>query len=383
MLWIGSALIASSAMAAPAFVPTGAKIEASGFATIEKAPHRPYPEEPPPSDNLPRSQAEWYARDQGISIDEARKRQAEQHAIMPVLERLLARLRASEAGNFTSARMIHSPDWGYELYFKRDPERTLARYSVNPRFKAKLARYTEAELKALMKPWTERFAKHGIADGISFDATHGTASIMMNVTEEEYGLLASRENWGPVPEPIKLSLARGLTHPSFDERARSLVRAFGQNDRPTTVQPEMGTTGKIILRDGCLRSGTGKNAPLAFFHKETGIGVDEQGYLTLTDRRTGKSKGRIGEWFSWAGPNRIADDHPAVKQLRAKCGAGPIDYVGNPESYASFRARPYLVDRIAERRRISRKQAWELLKQCWARQEAKRPNQPPDENCMR
>ncbi|MEO6361377.1 MAG: hypothetical protein ABIO43_12525 [Sphingomicrobium sp.] len=380
---MGAALIASSDMAAPGFVPTGAKIERSGFATIEKAPHLPYPDEPPPSENLPRSQAKWYARDQGISVEEARKRQAEQQAIMPAFERLLARLRASEAGNFTSARMFHSPDWGYELYFKGFPEGTLARYSVNPRFKAKLARYTGAELQALLKPWTERFGKLGIAGGITFDDTQGTAGIIMNVTEEEYRVLATQENWDSVAEPVRLMFAGGLQHPSMEERARPFIRTFGHNDRPTIMQPEMGTTGRIILRDGCLRSGMGKNAPLAFFHKETGIGVDEQGYLSLTDRRTGKRKGRIGEWFSWAGPNRIADDHPALKELRAKCGAGPIDYVGNPESYAQFRVRPYLIDRIAERRRISSKRAWELLKQCWARQERERPNRPPEDNCVR
>ncbi|MEO5773759.1 MAG: hypothetical protein ABIQ32_06535 [Sphingomicrobium sp.] len=380
---ITAALIATGAVAAPQFVPTGATIEASGFATVEKAPHVPYPDEPPPSDNRPRTEAEWYARDQGISIEEARKRQIEQQALMPVFERLLARLRVSEAGNYTSARMIHSPDWGYELYFKRDPEHTLALYTVNPRFKARLARYTQAELQALVKPWTDRFKKHGIAEGISIDDTYGTAQIMMNVSEEEYRALSGRENWGPVPEPVKLLFAGGLLYPAIEERARPFIRTFGHNDRATTIQLEGGFTGKIVMRGGCLRSGTGKDAPLAFFHKETGIGVDEQGYLVLTDRRTGKSKGRIGEWFSWAGPNSIPADHPAVKDLQSKCGTAPVVYVGSPESEAQFRARPYLVDSIAERKRVSRKRAWELLKQCWARQEAQRPDRPPDENCVR
>ena len=110
-LWISAAMIASGAVAATGSTPTGAKIEPSGFATIEKAPHPPYDLEPPPSENRPRSEAEWYARDQGISLAEAEKRYGEQHAIMPAFERLLARLREGEPGNFTSARMVHAPDW--------------------------------------------------------------------------------------------------------------------------------------------------------------------------------------------------------------------------------------------------------------------------------
>ena len=147
---LAAALIAGSttAMAVQQTgVPTGATIELSGFATILRAPPVPYPDEPP-AQQLSGAEAEWYARDNGISVAEARKRQAEQEAGRVEFELLLANLRAREAGNFTAPRMIHQPDWGYEFYFKRDPQATLAKYTKNPRYTAKLARYTREELEA-------------------------------------------------------------------------------------------------------------------------------------------------------------------------------------------------------------------------------------------
>lgn len=359
------------------FVPTGAKIEPSGFATIERAPPVPYPDEPPPSENRPYSAAAYYARDLGISVDEAEHRQREQQALQPEFERLIALLRVREAGNFTAPRIVHEPDWVYLFYFRRDPERTLAKYTSHPRFKAALARYSQEELAALAEPWLDRFAAHKIADGWGSDATYGIADIMLNVTEEEYRVIAAREGWGPVPEPVVLRFSGVLDHPSVGERARPLVRIFAQNSRSTTIQPEAGFYGRITMLDGCLYTGDA----LAYFHRETGIGIDEQGYLALTDRRTGKSKGRIGEWFAWAGPNSISEDMAMVRELRQRCGDARLQNVGNPESAAQFRVQAWRIDDVAKRRSISRQRAWELLKACWRKADAARPNAPPDDIC--
>ncbi len=374
---LGCALLAlaTAAAAAPQFTPTGAKIEPSGFATIERAPPVPYPDAPPPAEDRPRFEAEWYARNLGISVEEAQRRNREQQEARPEFERLIALLRAREAGNFTAPRMVHKPDWAYVLYFKRDPEGTLAKYTSHPRIRAALARYTEEELRAIATPWADRFVARKLIDGWGTDATFGTAEMMMNVTEEEYRAIAAREGWGPVPDAVVLRFSAPLDHPSMDERAKPIVRIFAQNSRSTGMQLEAGFSGRITMRDGCFYSGKA----LAYFHRETGIGVDEQGYLALTDRRTGKSKGRIGEWFSWAGPNHISEDMPMVRELRQRCGNAPIQNVGNPESAAQFRVRAHLIDALAERRRISRERAWELLKQCWRKADAAKPKAPPDD----
>jgi hypothetical protein len=323
--------------AAQSFAPTGARIEPSGFATIERAPSAPgvrTPREP----HL--SEAGWYARDVGISEAEAAKRQREHEAIRPELDRLVAELRRMEAGNFTAPRMVHKPDRAFELYFKRDPAATLARYTSNPRFRPALARYTREELEALVKPWTQRFEAHRLTGGWGSDDTHGTAEILMVATEEEYCAIAAREGWGPLPDAIKLEFASPLPFPPVQERARPFVRYFAQADRSTGIQLTGAVSGRIYLRDGCILVSTGKRRPrLAFFHRETGLGIDEAGYLALINRGTGKPAGRLGEEFTSAGPNAIDESWPWVRELRARCRSGEILNIGNPEGSAAFNAR--------------------------------------------
>lgn len=345
LLAAGSAALAqpSARMADQQFRPMGATIEASGFATVLEVPVPDYSKPVKRAPQFQGAEAEWYGRDQGLSLDEARKRIAAQHALMPEFEQLQDRLRREEAGNYTAARIVHQPDWAYVLYFKRDPDVTLAKYTSNPRFQAAQAHYTQAELNALIKPWAERFGKAGIMHGYGSDATYGTADFMMSVTAEEYRALAAQQGWGPVPDAIKLGFARKLVIPVIDPRAAPFIRAFANDTRPTGMQLEAGFEGRLVLRDGCvrmtgIREARGPGA-LAYFHHETGIGLDQQGFMSLIDRRTGKPKGRLGEMFSWAGPNHIRPDMPGLAELKARCGDGPVAHVGNPESKAAFDAR--------------------------------------------
>ncbi|HEX9933164.1 MAG TPA: hypothetical protein VGB08_10015 [Allosphingosinicella sp.] len=155
---------------------------------------------------------------------------------------------------------MHEPDWAYVFYFKRDRERTLARYTSNPRFRAAPARYTRGELEALIRPWTERFTKLRLTGGWRVDDTLGRAEIMMNVTEDEYREIAARGGWGPLPDAIELEFASPVRHPPVDEAARPFVRIFAQNDRGTGIQLTAAGFGRIVLRDGCLfvQSGQGR-----------------------------------------------------------------------------------------------------------------------------
>lgn len=326
--------------AGPPFTPKGAKIEPSGFATVLKVAlpdYRRTVQRPP---RPPASVAAWYAGEQGISEAEAGKRLGEQQVTQPVFERLLERLRRHEADNFTGVRLIHDPDWAYVLYFKRDPEATLARYMRNPRFKAAQGRHTQAELDALIRPWANRFGKAGIMGAYGMDGADGTANFMMLLTEAEYRALTAKEGWGPVPDAITLGFVTRPAIPAIDPRAAPFFRAFANDTQPTTIQPEAGSSGRIVLRDGCLGvAGNRGQGPLAYFHNETGIGVDDEDYLVLIDRRTGKPKGRIGEAFSWAGPNSFRPDMPGLAELKARCGDGPVEHVGNPESKVAFELR--------------------------------------------
>ena len=354
-------------------VPSGGTIDTSGFATIEQVPPSPFPDKLPPPEDRPKDEQGFYARMAGISDAEARKRVAEQAAARPEFERVLRMLRQREASNFTDARVVHKPDWAYVFYFKRDPERTLARYTRKPHFKAAQARYSDAELQAIAKPWVDRFMAMRLLGGHGTDATFGRVHMDMNVSEAEFGEIASREGWH-IPNVIELEFAEGVHGAPVDPRVGSLVRMFPQSDRALGATNQALLGGRIILRGGCFYVvGASQPSRLAYFAREVGLGLDEQGYLSLRTRGSKpRHLGRVGEQFSWAGPIGISEDAPMVAELRRRCGDAPLIHVGVPESSRLFEVRPWVVDAIAQRRKISRDDAWRRFKDCIEKREGRK-----------
>lgn len=333
------AIVVVGVAAGVSAAPPGATVGRTGFATILRVPSSPTADVVSlrPTYNGP---IEFYAQEEGLTITEARKRISEQMGFVPIFEQLQERLRRMEPDNYVSARIEHHPDWHYTLAFKRDPESTLRRYSVNPRFKAAKAAMTEAELKALAAPWLARFANAGIVDVYGIDPTAGRVSITIPITRADFDAIAARERWGGVPAPISLHFAADHQVPRVAPRVAPWLRGFASERRATILQMEAGASGRVILDNGCLRlAGPGKaKGPLVAFHRETGIGLDAAGYVATIDRRTGKATGRIGEMWSWAAPNP-GTEFDGLEALKAACGDGPIVNVGNPESAARFNAR--------------------------------------------
>ncbi|HEX8572981.1 MAG TPA: hypothetical protein VF759_09530 [Allosphingosinicella sp.] len=386
-LWLAAASILACSAAAGsgpaanpgAVLPRGASIEASGFATIEQAPPSPFPERPPAAENRPRDEDGYYAQLAGISDSEARRRMAEQRASRPEFERLLGRLRAGERGNFTEARMVHRPDWAYVFYFKRDPSRTLARYTRNPHFKAAQARYSQAELRAIAAPWIERLGRHRLLGGHGTDATLGEIGIDLVVSEAEFRSIAEREGWR-LPDSIRLRFSEAVAGRPVADPVLGLIRIFPQADRALRATNQALLGGRILLRDGCFYvSGPNRSDRLAYFAREVAVGIDDDGFLALRTRGTEpRVLGRIGEQFSWGGPIGTSESLPMVAELRKRCGHAPLEHVGIPQSARLFEVRPWVIDAIAERRKIGRDEAWRRFRACLERREAGKRGAQPD-----
>jgi hypothetical protein len=102
----------------------------------------------------------------------------------------------------------------------------------------------------------------------------------------------------------------------------------------------MAVGGRILLKDGCFFvTGRGQPDRLAYFPREVGLAIDDAGYLAFRSRFDRKLIGRVGEEFTWGGPIGIRPDAPMVAELKARCGAAPIEHVGMMTSSAAFRAR--------------------------------------------
>lgn len=374
--WFGLMSLAAcgtEASAAPATAPRGATVGPTGFATIDEVPPSPFPDRLPPPENRPNEEAGYYARLAGISDSEARRRLAQQQAARPEFERLIGLLRTREKDNFTDARMVHKPGWAYVFYFKRAPEQTLAKYTRNPNFKAALARYSRQELRAIAQPWIERLSRHRLLGGHGTDATYGEVGVDLVVSEAEFRAIAKREGW-QLPAAIKLRFSEAVEGPALAAAVRPFVRIFAQSDRALGPTNQALLSGRIVLRDGCLYV-TGPNQPdrLAYFAREVAIGLDDAGYMALATRgAVPRHLGRIGEPFSWGGPIGVSETLPMVAELRSRCGQAPLVHVGVPQSARLFNVRPWVIDAIAERRRISREEAWRRFRACLEDREARK-----------
>ncbi|MBA2466784.1 MAG: hypothetical protein H0V46_04180, partial [Sphingomonas sp.] len=210
-------------------LPVGAQAERSGFWTILTAPDSPPgPREPKRGNDNERT---FYAQLAGVSNAEAAKRMKAQEATRPEFERLMRALRTKERGNYTDAELVHRPDWAYRIYFKRNPAATLARYTRNPRFQARSARYTDAELQRLTKPWIERLNAERLTSGYGMNARRGTADIHMVVSREEFAAIAKANGWGEPPEYLNLEFDTAPVGPSVDPLVTPGIRIFAQGDR--------------------------------------------------------------------------------------------------------------------------------------------------------
>ena len=335
-----AALTAGAAVKAtpPSILPTGAKMEPSGYWSIASAPDSP---PGPPLKRGPQSEKTFYAELAGVSNAEAQRRLEAQDKLRPEFERLLATLRTKERGNYTDVELIHRPDWAYLIYFKRQPAATLAKYTSNPRFQARSAQYTHAELERMSKPWIDRLAAERLFTGYGMNARHGTADIDMVVSEDEFRDIARRKGWETPPAFMNLKFGTAPAGAAVDPRVAPGIRIFPHGDRNMGLVHEMAISGKIVLRDGCFFVvGFDGKEKLAYFGREVGVGIYGPNYLSLYRRDQERTHlGRIGEQFTWAGPIAIGEDAPMVKQLRAQCGYAPLMHVGIPDSSAMFHAR--------------------------------------------
>lgn len=282
----------------------------------------------------------WYAREHGLTEAEAKRRLAEQGRLALTFGHIRNRLQREQPGNFVGAMLRHEPDWAYVFFFKRDAAATLARYTKEPRFEAKAAMYSEADRKRLIEPWNNKWSAEGIPFGYGLDAVYPTMDVQLGITAKDYRDLAVARGWGDPPDPIVLKFAEEPISPRVDPRIESLLRGFASEKFATLFQLEALGTGKLILRDGCLKvQGHEGSEKVAVFHMETGIGLDDEGYLALIDRMTGKVRGRVGEMMAWGAPNAIPEQHMlGLEPLRAAC-PGELLNIGNPESHAAFQAR--------------------------------------------
>lgn len=305
-------------------VPSGATIEPSGYATILAAA-------PPPYRNAPRppERPEWSAE---ARIARRLERAAGRSTVPMNPDRatrstalsLRDRLRVEARGNFVDVKIERDPEPRFAFYFRRDAVATLARFTNDPRFRARNGGIPKEELEPLYASWERRFRHHRLVQASDLNPIEGYAQMFMGVSEAEYEPIAVREGW-KVPASIRLKFAPPLdAAQAVAPSVHPLVRVFARAERVVAYDFASYRNGLVVLRDGCFRIGDAPDAPLALFEREYMLGLDDEGFMEVRSVSDPDDRGRVGELFMAGGYVLPVEGEPGLAALRAQCGAGPI-----------------------------------------------------------
>ena len=197
-----------------------------------------------------------------------------------------------------------------------------------------------ADAKALGELWLARLNELDVVDGYGLSGKNDDdpiSSFTLRMTPAEFDAWV-RENGWSVPRHLDWSFVAEFVAPRVSDAAADGIRIWPASEARVGMQNQAADGGSIVLRDGCFYLDRQGVETLAWFHSETGLDVDAEGYYVLVNRMTGQVEGRLGEEFIWAAPNPIAPGGPSMEEFRAACGEGEISTVGNPTSTARMDA---------------------------------------------
>lgn len=202
----------------------------------------------------------------------------------------------------------------------------------------------------------------------------------MNVDEAEYQKVAAAQGWS-LPDRLKLRFRPPANPRSIDPDLARFVRLVPREDRSPAIIHTAAIFGRVILRNGCFRvlQPDTRGEPLVIFDRDAEIALDRDDYMVVRDPRAIDRMTRIGDRMVWSGPLGVDERSAGVQQLRARCGADPIVSVGVPQSSQQFRVRAWAIDNLARRRSISRQVAWNAMRACWSREDARDRNRTSEQ----
>lgn len=189
--------------------------------------------------------------------------------------------------------------------------------------------------KQLGETWLARLNQLGAVDGYGLggkDEDDPVSSFSLVMTPAGFDAWVEQNGW-TVPAYMDWNFVPEMRLPRVSEAAADGIRIWPASEQRTGMLNQAADRGRIVLRDGCFYiqpRGNEADEKLAWFHTETGLDVDDEGYYVLVNRISGQVEARVGEMVTWAAPNPIRPGGPSMDEFRAACGDGEIATVGNP-----------------------------------------------------
>ena len=312
----------------------GAVIEPSGFLTILDAPPAPYA---PAMLGAPQP----LSAEQIAGHAEFARAGKFQNEVMDAVQALQTILRRRESGNFVDLYFENQGEPHVVFRFLRDPERTLAKYTKDPRFRAGKADYDNAELRATLERMMTAFAADRVIQGGGTGNKENRVVLDLSVPESEFRALAARKGVA-IPDSVILRVPPGLATAAVANRPlppeiAPLVRIFPRSDRPLGIVNAIDSTAKVVLRDGCFRAADHDNA-LVQLPMGANLFVDSEGYLAFGSGE-GPGYARVGEVVVFPGSVGEVTAPELVGPIHAACGPGKVIAVNGLASAAADRAQ--------------------------------------------
>lgn len=331
-------------------------VAATSAASQQLAPQRPLAEKCPKLSASERAEIErpeklkfpelaWYARENCVSIAEAKRRMEIQSrdAIGPETEpggpppppkdsigSVSQAIQKNEAETFAGLWIQHQPTYGVVVAFTRNAKATLAKYTKDPLF-IPLDRPgpTQAELYASQERLLKDLERFGARPSYA-----GTDIMKAQVEIAVVGDLSAFRaavDRGEVALPrwVRIQGPAPLPHPAppLPANWRATVKAFPQaRYRSGGMELAILKTGTVILEGGCLRLKGERRSPVIVWPAEAALDMSG-GKVRVLNRGNGETID-LDSRINLGGNARELDDAKDVVGTDAAC-PGPYYALGN------------------------------------------------------
>ena len=287
---------------------------------------------------------------------------------------LLRRIKREEMGNFGGV------EWRWQegsqngglgeltgiVYFLREPEKRLARYTKNPLFKPAKAGFSRNEQDLVVRQWAERIGREVASEGF-YNIQVPTLDVAL--TRAEFQQLARKEGWRlPTNLKVRLNPLAEPDLPALPAELRPLIRAFPQQPRIGGPVPDIATYDAIVLRKGCFFiDAPGQDDPLVEFPLGIGVYRDGDGYLAFRPRYAADKRrlGRVGTRLQLG----YRTERPAPPELASACGARTMVSITSADQAAGYGSDWFSVKQYRERTGVSAAEAIRRANACLLAQE--------------
>lgn len=287
---------------------------------------------------------------------------------------MLRRLKRAETGNFGGV------EWRWRdggengglgaltgvVYFLREPDATLARYTRSPLYRAARGDFARTDQERVARDWARRIGGDVASEGFG---NMQVPWLDVALPRAEFDALVRAKAWRlPVNLRIKLNPYAEPDLPAVPADLQSQIRAFPQQRRLAGPTIDIGSVDAIVLRDGCFRiDGPGEDDPLVEFPLGVGVYRDGEGHLAFRSRYAHDKRrlGRVGTRLQLG----YRTQRPAPPEIARACGAGMLVTVKAVYQAAGYGSGWHAVERYRDRERLSTAEALRRANACLQAQE--------------